>query len=365
MSGAQALLRRLAAALAAAGIAGCATPNLQPFADHTAALATAVSGEQWQISLKLAQVADLWKEACAAANRARALGQAVIGDPCKQEQARRENIKGYEESRRIIDALMEKGVDYAGSLAELAKAGETGSAAANSLLGTVKQFGTMFGVGTSFITGTVASAVQNIAAAVTRIQAQQTLGEATWAANETIVVVADSINEIYGEAAGNVVVGLYSEEAQVRLELAGRNLVGLFQDAALSREASSQRLRDRRDALVSQRCAQAKPLPDECKLLEAELKTAEDIGRLLDRMRPEYDNYVAKREAAARWFKGRAENHAAIRKAVAEWKTEHIKLASQLGRCGGLNASRCVELNATTLKVLVDRVNDIRSGKVE
>jgi len=324
-----------------------------------------VSAEQRQISLKLAQVADLWKEACASARRAAELGQEITGDPCKQEAARRDNIKGYEESRRIIDTLLEKGVDYAGSLADLAKAGETGPAAANSLLGTVKEFGTMFGVGTTFITGAVTSAIQNIATAVTRIQAQQSLGEATWAAKDTIIVVADSIDQIFGAVAGNVVVGLYSEEAQVGLQLAGRNLVGLFQDAALSREASSKRLHDRLEVLMSQRCAHAAPPSGECQALAAELKTAEDLGRLLDRMRPEYDSYVAKREAATRWFKERIERDSAIRKAVMAWKDEHTKLAGDLRRCGGLNAYRCVEPNATSLRMLVEKINDVRSGKVE
>ena len=37
-----------------------------------------------------------------AANRTKGFVQALIGEPSEQEQARRENIKGYEQSRGII-----------------------------------------------------------------------------------------------------------------------------------------------------------------------------------------------------------------------------------------------------------------------
>jgi hypothetical protein len=45
-------------------LGGCATPDLQPFAEQTARLATAVSGEQREIALKLEEVIQLYGEAC-------------------------------------------------------------------------------------------------------------------------------------------------------------------------------------------------------------------------------------------------------------------------------------------------------------
>lgn len=352
---------------AACCLAGCATPNLQPFADQTVRLAGAVSGEQREVSLKFKQVVELYDQACAAARRA-AARQGKGGTPrdCTMAETRESNEKSYAESRRVIDGLLERAANYATALADLANAGETGAEAAQSLLGTVKQFGTVLGVTGTAITGTVVAAVEKIAAAVTRIQAQRSLQEATSAAQEAVAALADAIAVIYKDTDGKIVVALSTDEYYLLQTLAGRDLVGLFREASTSREAVSQRLRARAAVLGDLlKCGTAAP-PDktkECVALESELSNAEDLSRLLDRLRPEYDAYMFKQAAATQWESARRENSALIVKAAAAWKDEHARVADLLKRCGGLNAHRCAQLDPATLRALVDQINEIRSLK--
>ena len=54
----------IAALAALALLAGCATPDLQPFADETAPLAAAVAQEQRQISARFGRVVELNEQFC-------------------------------------------------------------------------------------------------------------------------------------------------------------------------------------------------------------------------------------------------------------------------------------------------------------
>lgn len=344
------------AVLATGLLCGCATPNLQPFADQTARLAEAVSGEQRQIALKFEQVIELYDEACKKAKRNK---QDTL--PCKQKQEREVQAGDYAESRRIVDGLLEKAVLYAATLAELAKAGETGGQAAQTLVGTVKQFGSLVGVGGTAVTTSVAATLEKIATAVTRVQAQRSLVEATEAAQPAIAAVADGIRELH--APSDKIAGvLHADEKDVLLTLTGEDVVGLFHDAAAGREALSQRLRGL-EVATSGRCADPGADKAKCTQLQAALRSADDLGRLLEQLRPEYQAYEARRTAALRWRADRKENLAAIARATGAWKAEHARAADALKRCGGLNAYRCAEVDAASLKTLVDQINEIRSER--
>lgn len=360
-----ALLRSLAAAAAVATITGCATPNLQPFAEQTAALAQAVEGEQREVSLKFSQVIKLYEETCKNLS-AQGRGQAE----CEAVKLRGDQRILFDESRRIIDALLQRASVYAVTLAELAKAGETGSEAAQSLLTAVKQLGTVVGV-TSAVTGVAADALQEIGKAVNRVQAQRSLSEATEKAQEAVAGLADGVVTIYKDANGNrdpngIAGALYGDEYDLLAVVAGRHLVGLFQEASASREVVNQRIRQRRSELTDINGCPAAATGERaeiCKAVLNDLRNTEDIAKLLERLRPDYDAVVAKRAAALRWREQRSENAKAIVKAALAWKEEHARVAEHLKRCGGLNAYRCVEINPATLKGLVDRVNEIRQQK--
>jgi hypothetical protein len=350
-----------ALALACACLVGCATPNLQPFAEQTTRLAEAVSGEQRQIVLKFEQVIELYDEACKKANRASPKRDAQPPLACRQKQQREADAASYAESRRIIDGLLEKAVQYSASVAELANAGETGGQAAQSLLGSVKQFGSLVGVGGTAITGTVAATLEKVATAVTRVQAQGSLADATAAAQEAIATVADGVRDLH--APSDRIAGvLYADEKDVLLTLAGEDVVGLFHDAAAGREAVSQRLRGAELASLG-RCGETGAERAKCAELQAAFRNAEDLGKLLDHLRPEYQSYETRRAAALRWRADRKENLAAIAKATGAWKAEHARVAEALKRCGGLGAYRCATIDAASLKMVVDQINEIRSKR--
>ncbi len=347
--------RSLALALVCACLAGCATPNLQPFAEQTSRLAQAVAGEQRQIALKYEQVIELYDEACKQAGRG-PKPPAESPRSCQQKQLREGEAKNYAESRRIVDGLMEKSVLYAASLAALAQAGETGAEAAQSLLGTVKQLGTLVGVGGTAVTGSVAVTLEKIAEAVTRIQAQRSLAEATAAAQEAIATVADGVRDLH--APSDAIAGVLSrDERDALLAITGEGVVALFREAAAGRQAVSEQLSGELESVG--RCSE--PGADRAKC--AAFRSAEGFGKLLDQLRPDYQSYEARRVASVRWRAHRKENLAAIAKATAAWKAEHARVADALKRCGGLNAWRCATVDAASLKMIVDQINEIRSEK--
>lgn len=354
---------RAAVCLAAFFVAGCATPNLQPFAEQTSRLAAAVSGEHQQIDTRLHQITELYDVICGLAKSPQS--RKDIAASCEQRATLKSSEVSLAESRRVIDQLLEKTVDYANSLVALAAAGETGKEAADSLLGTVKQFGTLFGVGGTLVTSTVTSVLQKVSAAVTRIQAQETLADATAAAHGAVVAVADGIVEIQN-ANKDTLFGLYGFETGGLLTVTGPNLVGLYQEMALRSEATNQRLRHPDAALWRVRGCDAKleaQKAKECADVAEAWRSSEEMGKLLERLKPEYASYTAKRNDALRWRAERRANSDNIIKAAAAWKAEHMQVADKLKRCGGLRAHQCAELNVSTLKVIVDGVNELRSDR--
>jgi len=103
-------------ALACGLLAGCATPDLRPFSEETARLATAASGEQRHIALKFDQVIELYDEACRKGKRASPAPAQPL--PCTLKAEREKQAANYAESRRIIDGLLEKLKARASSLQE-------------------------------------------------------------------------------------------------------------------------------------------------------------------------------------------------------------------------------------------------------
>ena len=363
MDYAYALLRGIVAAAAATGIAGCATPNLQPFGEQTARLADAISGEQRQITLKFERVIDLYGEACKQAlRRFQGAGQP---EDCKTRDDRDAKRKMFENSREAIDGLLEKAVGYATTLVDLANAGESGAQAAKSLGDTLGKFSSLAGLGGELVGGALRTVLEDVAKQVTRVQAQNSLSEATAAADPAITSIANGIVQIR-VLEETVVRALYQDETAVARTLAGDELIGLFRDALASREKVNQRLRSDAGRLAELNDCGTAP-PDErkelCNKLQGNLRNVEDLSRLLDLMRPEYEAYNAKHDAAVRWRAERRENLQSIAKAAAAWKSEHARVADQLRRCGGLRAVRCAELDAVSLKVLVNQINEIRSLK--
>lgn len=210
MSLAHRALRALAAG-AAAALTACATPDLKPFSDQTAALATAVAGEQRQIAVKYEQIIELYEQACKRAERQAALQPPGELSDCKQRDERKADAKTFGMVREVIDTILAKAALYATRLAELSSAGESGSAAAQSLLGSLQQLGSIGGFATAIPLEGIKVALDKIATAVTRVQAQESLAEAAARAEGAVQAIADGIVEIRS-IEGKLVNSLFQDE---------------------------------------------------------------------------------------------------------------------------------------------------------
>jgi hypothetical protein len=350
-------------------IAGCATPNLQPFAQQTARLADAVSGEQRQIASKFETVVDLYGKACERESEQVKIKVRPAGDTasCGQRDLRESERQSFQKSREAIDAIFAKTVVYATTLADLAAAGETGADAAKSLAGTLDKFASLAGMGGPLVSATVNTVLTKVAAAVTRVEAQKSLRDATATAQRAIDAIGDGVKEIR-KAEETIVNALYNDELTAAERIAGPDLLLLYQDATIGRSAVNDRLVQRAAALATLSGCGPEVQPGSaarttCDDLRGDLRNADELGRLLERLRPDYEAYAARRTAAVRWRAERRENLQAVANAADGWKTEHQRVADQLQRCGGLRATRCAELDAGSLKVLIDQINEIRSSK--
>jgi hypothetical protein len=363
------VLRNLCAACAVA-LAGCATPNLQPFAQETARLADALSGEQRQIAAKFQEVIDLYKKACdqdAAKERLKAPQQGGK-PPCEQQELREKELGSFQQSRAALEAVLRSAVRYAATLADLAGAGETGGEAVKSLAGTLERFGALAGLGGALASEAVTAIATRVGLLATRVQAQNSLADATAAADGAIEVIAEGIVAIR-KAEERITSALYNDELTLAERIAGPDLIVLYEDARVGRNGVNSRLKLRAEALMALNgCGPESPLdrsrkPDPCDALRGDLRNAAELSRLIELLRPDYDAYAARRTAAVRWYGERRENFQAVANASAAWRAEHARVAAHLQRCGGLRFTRCAEINAASLKVLIDQVNEIRALK--
>ena len=152
---------------------------------------------------------------------------------------------------------------------------------------------------------------------------------------------------------------LFNDEQVALLRLAGPDVIGLFKDAALNRETMiAQRLKVPVIAELL-RCDDRQS--GRCRDLAGAVSRADELGRLIEQLRPGYEAYEAARADLLRWRAERRENMGAIARAMDAWKSEHARVADALRRCGGLSALRCARIDAASLRKAVDEINEIRS----
>jgi hypothetical protein len=355
---------RLILAAVIPAVAGCATPNVQPFAEQTARLAEALSGEHRQIAAKFEQVVDLYGKACESEKRA---GRPAESGTCKQHEEREKERAAFDQSRKAIDAVLSRMVVYATTLADLAHAGETGADAAKALGSTLDKFTALAGLGTGLVGEAVIAMATKVGAVVTRVQAQASLATATAAAEPAVAAMAEAVKRMR-KADEKILSSLYHDELRAAEALAGRDLLALYESAVSGRTSVNSRLIKHAAALAALKdCGPERPPGSagitDCDTLRSELRNAEELARLLELLRPEYQAYDQRRAAVSLWRTQRRENFQFIEAAADAWKLEHDRAAEYLRRCGGLRAVQCATLDAATLKTLVDQINQIRSIK--
>lgn len=105
-------------------LAGCATPNLQPWAESTAELSAGVSTEHGAVLTRMKVAQDQLKAWNSTDKRIKKI---------EEERA------AYARDSKRIEAVLDLAVDYSNVLAELAKAGETGATSVCSMIQKISQ----------------------------------------------------------------------------------------------------------------------------------------------------------------------------------------------------------------------------------
>lgn len=351
-------------------LTGCATPDLKPFAEETAALGSALSAEHVEVAGKFDQIVD----------------KARSRDPRDSRLTRlAEQQEIYVKNASAIDLVMDTVVNYANTLVELAESGETGPQAVDSLSKTLKGFESTLGATIPLLPPWVGALVKEIAQGVTRIQAQKSLADATKAADPTIKHMAAVLSDLYAwpnGAQAQVVTGIHIVEQGVLEDVAGPQRLVFYRGLnvklipAEAGRPSQTRLewffRDLNDRIGKQRpaagiCGLAGLRGDDPNCLTGETaQSLEAIVSLLSGLEPQYLVYTRDVAASKKWLEHRKAASKPIVESLAAWAADHAKLAKKLEECGGLRAVRksCGNLTFANLKQSVARLKSI-AGKGE
>jgi hypothetical protein len=386
------------AALLAAGVAllaGCATPDFRPFAAETAALGGAISTEQAEVVARLAQTI--------AKTQTRNANDGRVADFEKQKAS-------YAANAAAVNVVMTTAVSYSTALVELAAAGETGAKAVTSLTDTLKGFSSALGVAlpVASIPAWASALAQEVAQAVTRIQAQNSLADATKAADPTITRIAAALSELYEWPKGPqalIVSGVQASEEGVLQDIAGRHRMAFYRginvkEVSVDKRPEQSRLeyffgeaadrvarqspaagicgiaawvpmRDEKGAFVTDKngnpvfvAEPGTPKDDPNCLTGQTLQGLNAIVTLLAGIEPQFQAYTRELALSRKWREQRQEASVRISQAAKQWAAEHARLAEALEECGGLRALRrnCGNLTFSNFKLAVERIRMI-AGK--
>jgi hypothetical protein len=386
------------AALLAVGVAllaGCATPDFRPFATDTAALGGAISTEQAEVVARFAQT----------------IAKAQTRDERDERvETLTRHKASYAANAAAVNVVMTTAVSYSNALVELAAAGETGAKAVTSLTDTLKGFSSALGIAlpVASIPAWASALAQEIAQAVTRIQAQESLADATRAADPTIAKIAAAVSQLYEWPRGAqafIVSGLQSSEEGVLQDIAGRHRMAFYRGINVRQVTVDKRppqtrleyffgeaadriarqspaagicgiaawvpVRDQKGAFLTDKdgnlllAAQAGTPKDDPNCLTGQtIEGLNSIVTLLAGIEPQFQAYTRELALSRKWREQRQEASVQISNAARQWAAEHTKLAQALEECGGLRALRrsCGNLTFSNFKLAVERVRMI-AGK--
>lgn len=383
-------LRAFLAILGTVFLTACETPNLQPWAESTATLAAAVSTEHQAVLTRMTGAQAKINAWHSKDKRADKLGQ---------------QINTYKTNAKKIEAVLDLAVDYSNALTELAKAGESGEDAANKIIGSFKKFTEIANVafpGASASGEIIGDVFRSVSDAITRIQAQKSLGMAMNVAENgnpeknisgPVPVIADQLTEMFKSKGGvqrQIVSGFRRTEDGIDLDIAGFNEVAFYRGVAVKKKeisGVSATLIGHFYSAVGQWVAGLEDLSGACFAQELDKddptnpsgKTLQKLLCLPQKMDPEaliaINTLVRDAKANNEAFaKAQAENAKFARQrlsaadkiveAVKSWRDEHKRIADKLKECGGLKALRksCGNLTFTNFKSAAEKLKAI-AGK--
>ena len=216
------LLRELSLLLLALTlqITGCTTlPDVEPFAESTAALAAAAGSHYRDVGGEVAALKPVL-----------ILGEKVTDKSYQMRKKQLEDTqKIFAETDKQLNMLFSAMTTYSERVASLVSAGKTGPDAAQSILDSIQGFADLAGI-PAFPLGSVASPITKgfkaIADEFTKMQAKDSLKEAMAAAEPGVNLVAEQFEIIYGVAINQAANAIRNTKRLQASVSAGPNVIG-------------------------------------------------------------------------------------------------------------------------------------------
>lgn len=339
----------LSLALAAAGCASL--PDVKPFSDATAALATAARADYHDVANDVASIQPV----------------PLPGESSDAFDLRAKSIKDSKETfaatSQRLDGLFDSMIAYSEKLTSLVAAGKTGPEAVQSLLNSAKGFAQLAGIavpGASAAATAVTSALEKIADQFTQIQAARSLKEAIAAAQPAVDLVAKDFQLIYGNPLDQASGYVRNSEIEAASLSAGPSVIG-FHDNVKRNYNEYYRFLNQYVAPLNggdvgaawNGFCQPTHEHEPCRartelqavgLVEARMTAIQPIVATYEAQVAEINATLARRHAA----------NAAVVRAVSAWALEHRKLGQSLADGTPLSAFN-LRTAVTELAALVEK----------
>ncbi len=315
-----------AAALAALLLlAGCATPDVKPFAQQTSDLAAAVSAEETATETRMAQLS-------AALNNPRDAGAKKEIDAAAAK---------YASNAKAVDALLTAATSYSTQLVNLASAGETGTQAVKTISDNLQQISSALGAAFPGAGTAVSSVINVIAANVTRVEAQEKLTKAMDAADPIVKEIAGAVAKLYevktpAGAQVEFIHAVHSKELEMLRSRIGDGKIMFYRIAVDAEDKTLQTLAGELAAKPESPLCGPASAEKRC-VGAAEMRALAAASALMMQIKPDYDAYQAALIESAGWLSSHDAAAGHIGDAATAWVDAHAKLRSALDQCGGLN----------------------------
>lgn len=335
------VLDRLAGATAVVLVAGLCTsctttPDLNVWAKNSSDLASAISVENKTTLKRIDNDATLV-----------AIGEDEkwqLGSLTSETMA--EHKKTYADASLVVDASMDAMVLYANAIANLAAQGETGRQAGESLLGSFKSILTTIGE-TYAPSAVVTSALTEVAAIVTRVQAQDRLADTMTRLQPAVNKLDDAIQQ-YTTKQADVVDAVANLEVDLYRQQAGPNRLSWYKQRGGYTHL---------EKVYGASLVRENDLP-----LTLNLAATNYVLLSLAARNELYQHELADR---AQWLAEQKLTLKRIQMASKAWAKSHDDARQTLANCGGLRSLRysCGNFTADNLKLAADHIRAVVEAK--
>lgn len=311
-------------------LSGCATPNMQPFADGAAKLSTSVRLTNSSVETKLSTLAET-------------------------HDALKTPSEDFGEAAKIFNDMANLASSYSASIAELAAAGETGGEAAQKVMDTINGFPELLGLKNPALIPAsigglaVGNAIQQAAELWNRKEVQEDLLEAIEVADPAVQALANAFGKMYGRPVNGV-----DQHYPVIIKRAA-SLV----KSGLKRKIGAKKLKFYKDSEKVE--SDAISTLGRNKSLSAEV---EATLMMRERIRPDVLAYYSDVQAIQEWEARQLAISYLIADSARAWALEHKRLLIWFKQCGGARYLKndCGQFSASSLSALASDLQFVMKG---